>query len=180
MAINSLSTGFRPGVCTSSTRPTAPYEGQQIYETDTDKLLVWNGSAWLYLSTPQTTEIGGAWESYTPTLTNYVSSGSTSKYVRINKLIIWEFNSSVSTGTAGEISLTLPITAAATVTQVGARNFGVFYDSSAADSYIMAMFIPTTTTVKFFYANSLTPSVLNGSSVAVSDEISFTLIYEGV
>jgi hypothetical protein len=46
MAINSLSTGFRPGVCTSSTRPTAPYEGQQIYETDTDKLLVWNGSAW--------------------------------------------------------------------------------------------------------------------------------------
>ena len=46
MAINSLSTGFRPGVCTSSTRPTAPYEGQQIYETDTDKTLVWTGSAW--------------------------------------------------------------------------------------------------------------------------------------
>jgi hypothetical protein len=46
MAINSLSTGFRPGVCTSSTRPTAPYEGQQIYETDTDFLYVWNGSAW--------------------------------------------------------------------------------------------------------------------------------------
>lgn len=47
MAINSLSTGFRPGVCTSSTRPTAPYEGQQIYETDTDKMLVWNGTAWV-------------------------------------------------------------------------------------------------------------------------------------
>ena len=50
MAINSLSTGFRPGVCTSSTRPTAPYEGQQIYETDTDLLRIWNGSAWKNIS----------------------------------------------------------------------------------------------------------------------------------
>ncbi len=47
MAINSLSTGFRPGVCTSSTRPTAPYEGQMIFETDTDRMYVWNGSAWV-------------------------------------------------------------------------------------------------------------------------------------
>ena len=46
MAINSLSTGFRPGVCTSSTRPTAPYEGQIIFETDTFVLNFWNGSAW--------------------------------------------------------------------------------------------------------------------------------------
>ena len=36
----------KPGVCTSSTRPATPYEGQMIYETDTDKVLVWNGSAW--------------------------------------------------------------------------------------------------------------------------------------
>jgi len=46
MAISNNSTGLRPGVCTSSTRPAAPYEGQMIYETDTDKVLVWNGSAW--------------------------------------------------------------------------------------------------------------------------------------
>ena len=46
MAINSLSTGFRPGVCTSSTRPTAPYTGQMIFETDTFAMLFWNGSAW--------------------------------------------------------------------------------------------------------------------------------------
>ena len=46
MAINSLSTGFRPGVCTSSTRPTAPYTGQMIFETDTFVLNFWNGTAW--------------------------------------------------------------------------------------------------------------------------------------
>lgn len=46
MAINSLSTGFRPGVCTSTTRPTAPFTGQMIFETDTFVLNFWNGSAW--------------------------------------------------------------------------------------------------------------------------------------
>ena len=37
---------LKQGVCTSSTRPASPFEGQMIYETDTDKVLVWNGSAW--------------------------------------------------------------------------------------------------------------------------------------
>jgi hypothetical protein len=47
MAISNNNTGIRTGVCTSSTRPTAPYEGQHIYETDTDIEYVWNGSAWV-------------------------------------------------------------------------------------------------------------------------------------
>jgi hypothetical protein len=34
-------------VCTSGTRPASPAEGQTIYETDTDRQLVWNGSAWV-------------------------------------------------------------------------------------------------------------------------------------
>jgi hypothetical protein len=50
MAISNNSTGLRPGVCTSSTRPTAPYEGQHIYETDTDLTYVWGGSAWQQVS----------------------------------------------------------------------------------------------------------------------------------
>ena len=50
MAISNNSTRLRPGVCTSSTRPTAPYEGQMIYETDTDLTYVWGGSAWQQIS----------------------------------------------------------------------------------------------------------------------------------
>lgn len=38
------------GVCTSTTRPASPYEGQMIYETDTDMMAVWNGSAWRYIA----------------------------------------------------------------------------------------------------------------------------------
>ena len=39
---------IRPGVCTSSTRPASPYDGQVIYETDTDKIAVYDSSAWVY------------------------------------------------------------------------------------------------------------------------------------
>lgn len=35
------------GICTSSTRPSSPFEGQRIYETDTDKMYRWTGSAWV-------------------------------------------------------------------------------------------------------------------------------------
>ena len=42
------SAGLKPGVCTSTTRPSNPYEGQMIYETDTDKVLVYNGTAWIF------------------------------------------------------------------------------------------------------------------------------------
>ena len=39
---------IKPGVCTSTTRPSVPYEGQLIYETDTDRVAAYNGSAWVY------------------------------------------------------------------------------------------------------------------------------------
>lgn len=52
MGISSaLSVGsVAPGVCTSTTRPANPFEGQMIYETDTDMVAIWNGSAWRYIA----------------------------------------------------------------------------------------------------------------------------------
>lgn len=38
---------IQPGVCTSSTRPASPFEGQYIYETDTNRTLVYDGGAWV-------------------------------------------------------------------------------------------------------------------------------------
>lgn len=38
----------RPGVCTSSTRPASPFEGQLIFETDTNRVVAYDGSAWVY------------------------------------------------------------------------------------------------------------------------------------
>lgn len=50
MALSSNARGSQPGVCTSTTRPTSPYEGQTIYETDTDLMYVYNGSAFIEIN----------------------------------------------------------------------------------------------------------------------------------
>lgn len=34
-------------ICTSSTRPASPVEGDQIYETDKDRTWIWNGTTWI-------------------------------------------------------------------------------------------------------------------------------------
>jgi hypothetical protein len=54
------SSAIKPGVCTSSTRPSAPYVGQMIFETDTNRLVVWSGASWVYivdLDTPPALEL---------------------------------------------------------------------------------------------------------------------------
>jgi hypothetical protein len=50
MAISNVSSGLRPGVCSSTTRPQAPFEGQMIFETDTNRVLVWDNSAWVMIA----------------------------------------------------------------------------------------------------------------------------------
>ena len=55
MTISNNSTGLRPGVCLSTTRPVVPYEGQMVYETDTDMLAIWNGTAWRYIASTTAT-----------------------------------------------------------------------------------------------------------------------------
>ena len=73
---------IKPGVCTSSTRPASPYEGQVIYETDTDLTSVWNGTAWRIMSA-STVASGSVLQvvyaqtstAVTITSTTYVASG---------------------------------------------------------------------------------------------------------
>ena len=48
----------KAGVCTFSTRPSNPFEGQMIYETDTDNVLVWNGTSWIAFGSAATTANG--------------------------------------------------------------------------------------------------------------------------
>ena len=109
----------KPGVCTSSTRPASPFEGQMIYETDTDKVLVYSGSAWLYSLTPQTLE-AGAWQTWTPTITASTGSFTTitvsiARYSQIKNLVtvMLEFGVT-SIGTASGVPLSnLPVVARA-------------------------------------------------------------------
>ena len=41
---------MQPGVCTSTTKPASPFDGQVIYMTDVDQTAVWDGTQWTVLA----------------------------------------------------------------------------------------------------------------------------------
>jgi hypothetical protein len=49
MTISATTQGIKPGVCLSTSRPANPFDGQVIYETDTDTVLVYEGSSWKFV-----------------------------------------------------------------------------------------------------------------------------------
>ena len=77
---------IKPGVCTSSTRPASPFEGQLIYETDTDLVLAYNGSSWRAVSDTSATN-GGILQIVSTTKTDTFSTTSTS-YVDVTGLSV--------------------------------------------------------------------------------------------
>jgi hypothetical protein len=53
---------IKPGVIdNTAARPASPYEGQMVYEKDTDMLAIWNGTAWRYIGSaiPSVTSLIG-------------------------------------------------------------------------------------------------------------------------
>jgi hypothetical protein len=134
-----------------------------------------DGSA---LSAATMNSIGAAWETYTPTFTNLTASSVTSKYTRINKLVIWQIALVVSSGSSGIITATLPVAAISSNFSPGSNSFAFFFDSSAADSYMMATQMPSTTTIRFYFANSTSPTVWDGLQVGNGDELCGLIIYE--
>lgn len=55
MTISATTQGLRPGACTSTNRPGSPYDGQLIYETDTNRVAVYDSTAWVYKTPASTT-----------------------------------------------------------------------------------------------------------------------------
>lgn len=103
-----------PYICTSATRPGSPFEGQLIYETDTNKYLSYDGAAWWTVGRAITTAT-----SHTPTLaqgasTNISKTLTVSEYAIVNGVCEWWFLiTATAAGTAGSgITLTLPVNSA--------------------------------------------------------------------
>jgi len=174
---------IKPGVCTSSTRPAVPFEGQMIYETDTDKVLVWNGTAWLYSSTPQTTEIGGAWVTYTPTITQGATITKTTiyaKYSQVNKLVtfIGRFDLTSAGSASNELQVSLPINNNNPDT-TGMIGSALFYDASAGRFYTLVVAATYAGFIRFIYDNTsnyfgIVPAV----TIANTDQLTFVCTYE--
>ena len=92
-SFSGASSVIKPGVVTSSTRPSSPFVGQLIYETDTARVAAYNGSAWvsqnsLQLITAATftavTSVSLATNTFTSTYRNYK--------------IIWQVDSTSANG----------------------------------------------------------------------------------
>ena len=112
MTISATSQGLKPGVCTSSNRPANPYDGMMIYETDTDKVAVYDSSAWVYKtgtavpSTPALVYVAGA--SFT-TVTSISLPTSTFSSTYRNYKVIFDV-----TATTARSALTLRFRASGT------------------------------------------------------------------
>lgn len=50
MTVSATTQGLKPGVCLSTARPVAPFDGQVIYMTDVDQTAVWDGTSWVVLA----------------------------------------------------------------------------------------------------------------------------------
>ena len=110
MTISATTQGLRMGVATSSSRPTVPFDGQVISETDTDSLVVYNGTSWI--------GAGASWSAWTPTWANLTvgNATQTARYSQSGKTVFFllklVFGSTTSMGT--QPNFTWPVTPAST------------------------------------------------------------------
>lgn len=115
-------------VCTSGTRPSLPAAGDQIFETDTGKTLMYDGTSWWTIGI-----LGNTATDHTPTITQSGTVAKTvaySKYRIINGVCEWWFKLDITgAGTAGSVVfLSTPVNINTSASQhCGA---GVILDSS--------------------------------------------------
>ena len=81
------SAGLKSGVCTSTTRPSNPFEGQMIYETDTDMVAIWNGTAWRQLAAATATS-GSVLQVQSTTVTAITANTTSSSFGDITGLTV--------------------------------------------------------------------------------------------
>lgn len=138
MTISATTQGLRPGVCTSTSRPSTPFDGQVIYETDTDNALVWNGTAWVYLATASTRPVGI--QTMIPTSVDVAGAGSSASVGSYGK-VTFSAATSVSlngcfTSAFTNYRVVCDFDASASAMDVRARLRVGGTDNSTASSYI--------------------------------------------
>lgn len=134
-------------ICTSSTRPASPFEGMEIYETDTDQTHIYNGSTWV------TTGRIGAYTAFTPIITQSVTvtkSTSYSSYTKIGRTVIWNFDFSFTSGGSASqvLAMTLPLVAVSISSVQG--NFAYF---DSGNTNFTGSVVPNSTTLVNFVSD---------------------------
>lgn len=128
-------------------------------------------------------QIGAAWETWTPTVTqnNAVAVIQTipARYAQIQKIVFaYVYLTANGTGTAGSsVRVSLPVTARQSLIIVGQ---GFIFDASASFLYAVTAYAPTTTAVEFYWTQASGSSWGGAPNVALaaSDQIRIQFMYE--
>lgn len=133
-------------IVTSSTRPSDPYRGQLIFETDTNSYVGRDTSdAW------QTVVPLGAWTTWTPTWSNLtVGNGTlTAKYVRIGRTIHWymKFTLGSTSAVGTDPTFSLPVQASGLYSTIGTDLLGTGWilDTGTANFQAFPFWLTSTT-----------------------------------
>lgn len=111
------------GVCTSTTRPASPYEGQIIYETDTKNVLIYNGSAWVCV-TPQSSSATNQPSTTSASFTTLTSDPSVSIQTGTKALVTLSCRN-VKLGSAGYSYTCFSVSGATTRAAAGNETNGI-------------------------------------------------------
>ena len=106
---------IQPGVCTSTTRPASPFEGQAIYETDTDLMFIYNGTVWV--NPPSSVILNSQTASYTIALSD------------IGKMIEMNVGTANNLTVSADNTVNFPIGTSIDILQVGAGQTTINPDS---------------------------------------------------
>ena len=122
-AFSGASSVIKPGVVTSSTRPSSPFVGQLIYETDTARLMSYNGSAWVSQNS-----------ALVPMVPTSVAVGSGSASVASNGTVTFTGCSSISVNGCFTTSFTSYNIIYNAITIGGTASIGVRLRASGTDN----------------------------------------------
>lgn len=172
--------GHGADICTSTTRPASPTAGSIIYETDTNKLMLWDGATWVTPINGQSAsgDLAGTYPSPTLTTTG-VSAGTYGSVTVDTKGRITagtNANYCISTASAFTVSTSLQTVASASMTTtgkpvfvfatgdlnpVGGATWGYFYlymDGSQIGKYIICESTGNSVNNPFALSHILVPS----------------------
>jgi hypothetical protein len=158
MTISATTQGLKPGVCTSSNRPANPFDGMMIYETDTDKVAVYDSSAWVYKTgtaapiNPAMVYLGGT----TATTSASINVDSVFSATYQNYLVqVSNFTASVEDFWAMRLRASGSTITASNYSQAGQLN------TNTTDS----LFIRRTTNTSFWYGDLVTTLSTNPQNI---------------
>lgn len=152
----------------STSRPTGSdlYAGKYVYETDTGRTVMYDGTGWVIQNEPV--------QSYTPTWTGVTNSAVSGSYKRADGFCEFTATITVSAMT-GPVTVTLPITAFATPSPTQFET--VFIDASATTSGYFYGVHSASTTVLTLYAVTVNAAAAGNTyafSTSLTNAIPFT------